>query len=356
MGQVDDHLAHLLLGQLTALQGGIELEVEQVVLPERGQHPHDEEAAVPDVQGIAGPDRPEEVVDRQRRVVIEWGVRVEGEAVDLRHLGQACGRGSSEAVTGDPRAFVIVSSSCRAPGRHRRHRSERAGRSDGGAGKPRLYTICQTVGSRSVRGILSAAGYVPYRRLSPGGDRRFHAERRGHGHPVGGVPRRGHHHLGVEAARLALRACPDRGRDALWFATSTPAYLDKTNATVVHAALRLPSDVPAFDFGGALRSGAGALRPALADAGAVLVVASDTRNGLPTSADESAGGDAGAAVAGRRGRTGGAVIAEWLGRARPPTSSSIDGGARATGARSCGRSGSARPATWPSGRRPGNGR
>ena len=55
--------------------------------------------------------------------------------------------------------------------------------------------------------------------------------------------------LGVEAARLALRSAPGHTPDALWFATSVPAYLDKTNATAVAAALRLPGDVGAYDFG-----------------------------------------------------------------------------------------------------------
>ena len=59
----------------------------------------------------------------------------------------------------------------------------------------------------------------------------------------------------------------------LWFATSQPAYLDKTNATAVAAALRLPGDVGAFDFGGALRSGMGALVAALGGGGTTLVVA-----------------------------------------------------------------------------------
>jgi hydroxymethylglutaryl-CoA synthase len=102
--------------------------------------------------------------------------------------------------------------------------------------------------------------------------------------------------LGVEAARLALRSVPGRTPDSLWFATSLPAYLDKTNATAVAAALRLPGDVGAYDFGGALRSGMGSFIAALQGSGTTLVVAADMRDGLPTSADESAGGDAGAAV------------------------------------------------------------
>src|SRR5208282_2366308 len=94
----------------------------------------------------------------------------------------------------------------------------------------------------------------------------------------------------------ALRSAPGQTPEFLWFATSAPAYLDKTNATAVAAALRLPGDVGAYDFGGALRSGMGCLIAALRGGGTDLVVAGDLRDGLPTSADESAGGDAGAAV------------------------------------------------------------
>jgi 3-hydroxy-3-methylglutaryl CoA synthase/uncharacterized OB-fold protein len=102
--------------------------------------------------------------------------------------------------------------------------------------------------------------------------------------------------LGVEAARLATKSASGVTPDALWFATASPAYLDKTNATALAAALRLPAETAAFDFGGALRSGMGALVAALRGGGTTLVVSADLRDGLPTSADESAGGDAGAAV------------------------------------------------------------
>ena len=47
--------------------------------------------------------------------------------------------------------------------------------------------------------------------------------------------------LGVEAARLALAGHATVGPTTLWFSTVTPTYVDKTNATTVHAALRLPA-------------------------------------------------------------------------------------------------------------------
>ena len=147
-----------------------------------------------------------------------------------------------------------------------------------------------------MRGILSAAGYVPYRRLARSDIKDFMGSGGGKGTRAVASHDEDTTTLGVEAARLALRSAPGHTPESVWFATSVPAYLDKTNATAVAAALRLPGDVGAFDFGGALRSGVGCLIAALRGGGTNLVVAGDLRDGLPTSADESAGGDAGAAV------------------------------------------------------------
>ena len=49
--------------------------------------------------------------------------------------------------------------------------------------------------------------------------------------------------MGFEAARLAIKSAGGAEPDALWFSTVTPAYVDKTNATTIHAALRLDDDV-----------------------------------------------------------------------------------------------------------------
>jgi 3-hydroxy-3-methylglutaryl CoA synthase/uncharacterized OB-fold protein len=147
-----------------------------------------------------------------------------------------------------------------------------------------------------MQGILSAAGYVPYRRL----DRGAIAETFGAGGGRGTRAVAGYDEdttsMGVEAARLALRAAADAQPRVLAFSTTSPAYLDKTNATGVHAALRLDTDVVAADFGGAIRSGVAALTVALHGPDPTLLVTADVRDGLPTSADEAAGGDGAAAV------------------------------------------------------------
>src|SRR5262245_26509821 len=132
--------------------------------------------------------------------------------------------------------------------------------------------------------------------------------------------------LGVEAARHALAALPDDAVPArLVFATAEPAYLDKTNATTIHAALGLPPSVPAYDAGGAVRSALGALRLADDAREPTLVVMAGVRTGLPGGADERDGGDGASAfvvgdVAGARTRTlgWGASSLEFLERWRLP--------------------------------------
>ena len=103
--------------------------------------------------------------------------------------------------------------------------------------------------------------------------------------------------MGVEAARNALANLPPELMPAqLLYATANPAYLDKTNATAIHAALGLPASVPAYDVGGAVRSGMGAIRLGAGAGVPTLVVCSDIRTGLPGSTDEREGGDGAVAV------------------------------------------------------------
>ena len=117
--------------------------------------------------------------------------------------------------------------------------------------------------------------------------------------------------MGVEAARAALSSTPGIAPSAVYFATADPGYLDKTNATAIHAAVGLAPKAAAFDMVGSVRSGAGALRAALDARQPTLVVLSDVRTGLPAGADEREGGDA--AVAFLSGAdTAAPVIAELV--------------------------------------------
>jgi hydroxymethylglutaryl-CoA synthase len=104
--------------------------------------------------------------------------------------------------------------------------------------------------------------------------------------------------MGVEAARRALCCVEGPGvaePGSLWFATTRPPYLDKTNATAIAAACDLPDALGAYDVAGSIRSGIAALRAAAADRNGGLAVLSDLRMGRPGSVDESRGGDGAAA-------------------------------------------------------------
>ncbi len=174
-----------------------------------------------------------------------------------------------------------------------------------------------------MRGIVSLAAYVPHQRLRRAAVGQALGQRGGPGTRTVAGYDEDTTTLGVEAARLALASVrTDAGTATgtgtgtgtvrrLLFATTAPAYLDKTNATALHAALGLPPATLALDTGGALRSGVGSLLTAVQGGPTTLVVTADMRNGRPGSDEETGGGDAAAAVV--VGETG--VIAEFLGGA-----------------------------------------
>lgn len=116
--------------------------------------------------------------------------------------------------------------------------------------------------------------------------------------------------MAVEAARPVMgRLGAGIGPERLLYATTSPPYLDKTNANVVHAALRLDPSVLAVDMVGSVRSGVGALLMAAEAPVPTLAVLSDVRTGLPGGADEREGGDAACAFLFGEG---GPVVAELL--------------------------------------------
>ena len=161
-----------------------------------------------------------------------------------------------------------------------------------------------------MRGIISYGGYVPYRRLDRSAIVAAMGSGGGRGSRAVASFDEDTTSMGVEAARAAVARLGGIGVvDELWFSTTDPAYADRTNANTIHAALRLDATSPAIDMVGSVRSGVGALRTAFNGRGTTLVVTSDIRIGLPTSGDESSGGDGAAAlVVGDDG-----VIAEFLG-------------------------------------------
>ena len=145
-----------------------------------------------------------------------------------------------------------------------------------------------------MRGVLSAAGYVPYRRLDRAEIAQFLGKGGGRGARCG-LYDEDTTTMAVEAGRLALRSAPEPEVDQVWFATAEPAYLEKTNAATIHAALRLDRGVSALDLGGAVRSGigtSGQRSPARARPSSPRRACS----GMPASPDEATAGDGGSAV------------------------------------------------------------
>jgi len=151
--------------------------------------------------------------------------------------------------------------------------------------------------SGPVAGLLGYGAYLPYHRLNRADIAAALGGRGGRGQRTVASYDEDTTSMGVEAARLALRdtagsPVPQR----LYFATATPAYRDRTNANVIHAALGLDTQALAVDMVGSVRSGIGAVVAALDAVEPTLVVLSDIRTGLPGGADEHDGGDGAAAL------------------------------------------------------------
>jgi 3-hydroxy-3-methylglutaryl CoA synthase/uncharacterized OB-fold protein len=168
-------------------------------------------------------------------------------------------------------------------------------------------------------GLVSYGTYIPYYRLERGKIAGVLGSGGGRGTRSVAAYDEDTTSLAVAAGRAALAGLDGPagpGREAvrqLFFATAVPAYADKTNATAVHAALRLPADALAVDMAGAVRSGVGALVTAAQSAGPAMAVLADIRTGLPGSAEERDGGD-GAAAFIFGGKDGLPVLAEVIGQ------------------------------------------
>ncbi|MFZ2547745.1 MAG: hydroxymethylglutaryl-CoA synthase, partial [Candidatus Microthrix subdominans] len=114
-----------------------------------------------------------------------------------------------------------------------------------------------------MRGILSFGASVPHSRLQRSAIGSFLGSGGANGTRSVASFDEDTSTLAVAAGRQALvtaAGAPEALQpETLWFATAEPTYLEKSNAGVIHAALRLDESVPALDFGGAARSGLGAL-------------------------------------------------------------------------------------------------
>jgi 3-hydroxy-3-methylglutaryl CoA synthase/uncharacterized OB-fold protein len=162
-------------------------------------------------------------------------------------------------------------------------------------------------------GIVAYGAYVPYHRLKRSEIAAVLGEGGGKGTRAVASYDEDATSMGVEAARAALRAAAGAATpQRILLATANPPYLDKTNAAVIHAALDLPASALALDFGGAVRSGVGALLAAADARVPTLAVLSDVRTGLPGGSDERDGGDAAAAFLFGGGSSSAPVLAELV--------------------------------------------
>lgn len=142
-----------------------------------------------------------------------------------------------------------------------------------------------------MRGISSWGVYLPYRRLDRSQIAAFVGQGGGKGTRTVASFDEDPTTMAVEASRRALRGSEVTPSHVM-LSTVNPTYADKTNATVVHAALRLPESTLAFDMGASIRSAVAGLLLSLRGSGASLHTSADVRTGLAGSSDEASGGDA----------------------------------------------------------------
>lgn len=107
--------------------------------------------------------------------------------------------------------------------------------------------------------------------------------------------------MAVEAAMDTFRYVEREKVDGLYFASTTVPYAEKSHATLISTVLDLRNNTITADYNSSLRSATSALRGAYAEVKSgssnnILVVASDTRNGYPKSAQEQTLSDGAAAV------------------------------------------------------------
>ena len=162
------------------------------------------------------------------------------------------------------------------------------------------------------RGIVAYGAYVPGYRLNPAEVAAAHGSAPRSAKRVVAAFDEDSNTMAVAAARAAL-ATPGITPAALYLATTTPVYADKTNAVTVHAALALDPQVFAADFAGSARGSVAAFKAAASSGG--LAVMADVRTGRPASADEAGGGDGAAAFVFAGEGSEGGVVAELLAEA-----------------------------------------
>lgn len=145
-------------------------------------------------------------------------------------------------------------------------------------------------------GIMSYGGYVPLFRLGNG--------TKGWELPFERAVANFDEDSITMAVGAAIDCMSDTNRDeidALYFATTTPPYLEKQSATIVAVAADLPNEIFTVDCTDTLRAGTNALKLAIdaVNAGSArkaLVTVADSPVFIPRSALEQNGANGGAAL------------------------------------------------------------
>ena len=106
--------------------------------------------------------------------------------------------------------------------------------------------------------------------------------------------------MAVEAAINSLANVKREDISALYFATNTSPYAEKSAASIIATVCDLPVETFTVDICGTTRAGSAAMKMALDAASGtdknILITAADTRSGYPKSDQEQLFGDAAAAV------------------------------------------------------------
>lgn len=149
-------------------------------------------------------------------------------------------------------------------------------------------------------GIVSVGSYVPYYRI----ERKLIGSAWGRGSMKGekavGYTDEDSLTMAVEAAINSLADTQKEKISALYFATTTPPYAEKSAASIIATVCNLPKEIFTTDIFATTKAGVGALKLALDSSKGtgqnILVTAADTRASYPKSDQEQLFGDAAAAL------------------------------------------------------------
>jgi len=152
------------------------------------------------------------------------------------------------------------------------------------------------------KGIKSLGAYLPYNYLSRSALNKAWGGGGGKGEKSIADVDEDSVTMAVEAAMSCFRLIPREEINALYFASTSGPYAEKSHSALISVACDLQDEaVFTADFAASTKAGTNAMKAALDAAVAnpgehILVAAADMRNGFPKSAQESGFGDGAAAV------------------------------------------------------------